>query len=160
MLRRALAALFLIAIVTGVALATPVPVLALTDGVTSRVVWLDDGDRYVYAYVNSVYDAEVEERHLRSNDRLRITSVRSSDIKAVEYFGWTGDIRQVAGGWEEDAPRNEQRRLEIRITPRYRQRLSGPRWTVDLAAVYGDGIVLVTAERVPVITALLRGWRP
>jgi len=146
--------------VTGVALATPVPMLALTDGVTSRAVWLDDGDRYVYAYVSSVYEAPVEERHLRSNDRLRITSVRSTDLKAVEYFRWDGEIRRVGDGYEQDAPRNATRRLEIRVTPRYRQRLVGTRWTVDLAESFGDGIVLVTAERLPILSALLRGWRP
>jgi len=146
--------------VTGVALATPVPVLALTDGVTSRVVWLDDGERYVYAYLSSVYEAPVEERHLRSNDRLRITSVRSTDLKAVEYFRWDGEIRRVGDGYEQDAPRNQTRRLEIRVTPRYRQRLVGTRWTVELAESFGDGIVLVTAERLPILSALLRGWRP
>lgn len=160
MLRRALAALLFIAVVTGVALATPIPVLALTDGATSRVVWLDDGDRYVYSYVHSVYGTLVEERHLRSNDRLRITSVRSSDIKSVEYFRWDGDIRRVGDGWEQDAPRNEARRLEIRVTPAYHQRLVGDRWSVDLAEWFGDGIVLITAERLPILTALLRGWRP
>jgi len=157
---RALAALVFVVVVTGVALATPVPMLAVTDGVTSRAVWLDDGERYRYSYVNSVYEAPVEERHLRSNDRLRITSVRSPDIRAVEYFHWEGEPHRVGDAWEQDAPRNETRRLTIRVTPRSQQRLAGDRWSIDLGTAFTEDVIQVTADRLPILTALMRGWRP
>ncbi len=156
---RAPAALALALIVTGVALATPVPMLAVTDGVRSVAVWLDDDERYRYTYVNSIYQAPVEERHLRSRDRLRITSARSTDIRAVEYFRWKGEPRRVGDAWEQEAPRNEARRLTIRVTSGSQQRLTGDRWSIDLSGFPQD-VILVTAERLPILTALMRGWRP
>ena len=160
LLRRGLAALLLAAIIVAVGLATPVPVLALTDGVTSRVVWLDDGDRYLYSHVDPATGAQVDERHLRSSDRLRVGTIRATDRRVLEALGWPGEIRSVAGGFEADAPKNEQRRLELHVSARERQRLTAPGWTLDLYALYGDATVLASAERVPLLTALQRGWRP
>ena len=156
---RALAGLALVAIVTAVALATPVPMLAVTDGVTSRAVWLDDGERYRYTYLSPIGQVAVEERHLRSNDRLRITSVRSSDVRAIEAFRWEGAPRRTGEVWEQDAPSNRARRITIQLTPGSLQRLSGDRWTIDLGA-FSERTVGISADRLPIFTALTRGWRP
>ena len=154
----AFGALFLLT-VTG-ALLAPIPVLTLTDGRSQVVVSLSDGEPYVYSYVNSIYDAPVEERHLRVHDHLSITEVRSPDIRAVEYFRWDGRIRAAGGAYEQAAPPNQAGRLAIRVTPAYQQRLAGAGWTVDLAGTFGDGVVQVSPERLPILVALLRGWRP
>jgi hypothetical protein len=137
--------------------AFPVPVLTISDGHTQTMIRLADRASYVYSYVNSVYDAPVEERHVRTNDRLRITSVRSPDIRAVEYFRWDGAIKRVDNGFEQVAPPNETERLTIRITPRYQQRLAGAGWSVDLPATFGDGVVQVTPRRLPILLALFQG---
>src|SRR6266540_3614627 len=61
---------FLVVAVIGVILGFPVPVLTLVHEGAQRVVGLDDGDRFVYSYINSVYDAPVDERQMRADDRL------------------------------------------------------------------------------------------
>ena len=60
----------------------------------------------------------------------------------------------------EDLYNNGVDALNIRVTPRYEQRLAGDGWSVDLAERFGDGSVRITTERIPVALALLRGWRP
>jgi hypothetical protein len=145
----------------GAVLALPVPVLTLMDGRSQIVERLDDGEAYVYSYVNSVYEATVEERHVRRGDALQITGVQSADIRAVEYFRWDGEPVRDGALWLQQAPRaNETPRLMIRVTPRYSQRIVGDRWDVDLAATFGDAVVSVTPGRMPLAVALLHGWRP
>ncbi len=70
------AALVALAPLVAAIVAAPVPVMRVTDGQTEINVRLDDGGRYVYAYVNSIYRAPVEERHLRVDGQLTITAVR------------------------------------------------------------------------------------
>ena len=152
--------LALLLLLTAGALAVPVPVLAVSDGQGRIDVRVDDGASYTYSYVNSVYEAPVEERHLRHGDVLSITSVASSDRRAVEYFRWDGEPTSKAGHYEQDAPPNQTRRLTIRISPRYGQRLEGNGWNIDLAAEFGDGVVSVEPEDEPLGLALTRGWRP
>jgi hypothetical protein len=147
-------------LVLAAALAVPVPVLTLTDGRTQIVERVDDGGTYVYAYVNSVYEAPVEEHHVRHGDMLSITSASSPDIRAVEYFRWDGEPSREGSLWQQRAPANETGRLTIRVTPRYAQRIAGDGWSVDFAASFGDGVVAVTPRRMPVAIALLHGWRP
>ena len=154
---RALAALLLLAAVT---LAIPVPVLSVTDGTIHAVVKLDDGERYTYSYVNSIYEAPVEERHVRLGDGLSITSVGSPDRRAVEYFRWEGEPLRVGDAYEQRAPANTTLALTIRVSPAYAQRLAGGSWSIDLAGTFGDGVVHVSPERQPAAIAFWRGWRP
>jgi len=138
----------------------PVPVLTATDGHTSVAVALPDGGRYTYSYVNSIYGAQVRERHVRRGDELSISRVDSSDIRAVEYFRWDGEPARAGDQWSQAAPANSNQRLTIRITPRYDQRLAGNGWEIRLSEAFGDGVVEVSAGSTPVATALARGWRP
>jgi hypothetical protein len=157
---RALGALLLFGVITGVGLATPVPVLVASDGSSRLVLWLGDHEAYGYSYLNSIYEAPVEERHLRMDDRIQITSVRSSDLRAVEYFRWEGEAVPTPSGYEQVAPRNETSHLTIRVTPPYQQRLVGANWTIDLAGRFGDGVVRVSPERLPLIAVVLGTWLP
>jgi hypothetical protein len=142
-------------------LCTSVSVLSLTDGHTHLDLRLDDGETYIYSYLNSIYNAPVEEHHIRTNNgNLSIVSVRSTSYQAVEYFRWDSDIRRVADAWEQTAPPNQVRSLSIRVSPQYRHRLTSVRWTVDLGEKFGDGIVDVSPERLPVYLLLSRGERP
>jgi len=162
--------ILLLAGVMGViALLTPVPALDLSDGVTRVVVPLGPAGFYTYSYINSVYDAPVEEVHLRADDGLRITSVFSADIRAVEYFRWDGEPQPVGGRYRQSAPPNDQPQLVIRVTPQYRQQITcGPSyvlfgdcdgWKVDLADQFGDGLVRVSPARMPWALVLLARWR-
>jgi hypothetical protein len=150
----------LVAAVVGLALAFPIPVLTIAQGSNQRTVWLADGDPFTYSYVNSVYNAPVDERQVRANDRLVVTSVRSPDIRALEYFRWDTPVASVDDAYLQTAPPNSADYLRIQVTPPYRQRLASQRWAVDLAETFGDGVVLVTPQRLPALSALLGGWRP
>jgi hypothetical protein len=151
----------LIALALGAAVAAvPVPVMRVADGAAELDVRLDDGARYVYAYVNSIYGAPVEERHVRAGGTLAITAVRSTDLRAVEYFRWDGQPERVGDAYEQPAPSNTTPRLAIRVTPAYGQRLVGESWALDLADRFGDGIVTVSPGWAPLGFALLHGWRP
>lgn len=149
-----------VATVAGMVLATPVPVITVADGRSQFVARLEDREGYAYSYTSSVYDAPVFEQHRRIDDHLSVMSVRSTDIRAVEYFRWESEVSLMAGAYEQRAPPNEVRLLTIRVTPAYHQRLSGARWSVDLAQWFGDGVVHVSAQRLPLLDALLQGWRP
>jgi hypothetical protein len=124
------------------------------------VVPLAEDDAYTYSYINSIYNASVEERQSYRRGRLHIDGVASPDIRAVEYFRWDGEPRQASDRYEQAAPPNDQSQLLIRVTPQYRQRLSGSRWAVDLGDRFGDALVRVVPERLPLAVAVLRGWRP
>ena len=137
-----------------------VSVLRFSDGNTERLVPLPEDSHYIYSYVNSVYETRVDERHVRIGDRIRVTGVRSADPRAVEYFRWPGEPLLVSGAYEQEAPPNYVAALNIRVTPRHEQRLAGDGWSIDLAELFGDGVVRVAPERIPVALALLLGWRP
>ena len=151
-------ALALATLVAALAFAPFVSVLILSDGHARILVPLADGQTYTYSYVNSIYNAPVEERHVRSSERLRIQSAVSPDIRAVEYFRWEGEPHRAGSDYEQAAPANEQRQLVIRVTPQFHQRIAGPEWDVDLAERFGDGVVRVSPARLPLASALLRGW--
>ena len=141
-------------------LLVPVPVLHIADGHTELAVRLDDGGHYAYTYVNSIYHAPVEERHVRVDDALAITAVRSPDVRAVEYFRWDGQPNHVGEVYEQPAPPNTTPRLTIRVTPAYEQRLAGEGWGIDLPQSFGDGVVSAAPGWTPLGIALLHGWRP
>jgi hypothetical protein len=146
---------------TGVALATPVSVLTVSDGVTEFVGTLDRDETLQYSYRQSIYQVTVFEELEREGNGLRIQRVRSSDIRSVEYFGWRGEPAQSDGLWSEDSPRAVavDPELVIRITPAGEQALSTSRWRVDLRPRFGETIVRVRAEDRPWLVALLEGTR-
>lgn len=155
--RRALTALAVgIVIVTGVALATPVPVLAVTDGQREMTAPLAEGEALTYSYRQSIYDVEVYEEFVRRGDVIDMLRVRSPDIRSIEYFRWDGDIKQGDDGiWGEDAPPSEHSELVIRIAPLGRQRISTARWAIDLLPRFGETVVTVRITRRPVVLTWL-----
>jgi hypothetical protein len=147
-------------LLTGVALATPVPVVAIGDGTKELFARLDEGEALTYSYRQSIYDVPVYEDFVRAGDRIQLLRVRSPDIRSVEYFRWDGNIVQDAQGqWTEDAPPSEHAELVIRLTPLGQQRMTTPRWTVDLLGEFGESIVKVQVDRRPRALVLLRGAR-
>jgi hypothetical protein len=147
--RRALLAAGVTAlIVTGVGLATPVPVLAMGDGTREVVASLEEGDRLVYSYRQSIYDVPVYEEFVRHGDAIDLLRVRSPDIRSIEYFHWDGDpTRDADGLWGADAPPSEHRELVIRIAPLGQQRMTTPRWSYALLPLFGETVVTVRVSR-------------
>ncbi len=146
----------------GVALATPVPVLTVSDGTTEFVGTLGPTEALRYSYRQSIYQVTVFEELAREAGGLRIERVRSSDIRSVEYFGWKGEPAQAGDGlWVEDSPRTVgvDPELIIRITPAGEQALSTSRWRVVLKPRFGEAVVRVRAEDRPWLLALLAGAR-
>lgn len=156
-MRRGLVALLgALIVVTGVALATPVPVLTVSDGATEFVGPLDDGEAMRYSYRQSIYDAPVWEEFERDGDRIGLLRVRSTDIRSVEYFRWDSAIVQGADGWwTSDAPAGKLDELVIRIAPLGQQRIATARWACDMLARFGETVVRVRADRRPLIQAIL-----
>jgi hypothetical protein len=150
---RALSLAIVIVTLTGVAFATPVAVLRLDPG--GYVVPLADGEHYEYSYHQSIYEVLVTEEHVRTGDELAIVRVRSSDLRAVEYFRWDGRIRRVGDELVEDAPPNHVAALTIRITHEGTQRLRGARFDIALRERFGESVVTVTPAHVPALFALL-----
>ena len=151
------------AVVTGagVALATPVPVLTVSDGTTEFVRALDRTEPLQYSYRQSIYEVTVVETLAREGNALRIQQVRSSDIRSIEYFGWKGEPAQSNGLWTEDSPRSvaADAELVIRITPAGEQALSTTRWRVVLKPEFGETVVRVRAQDRPWLLAVLAGAR-
>ena len=149
------------AIVTaaGVALATPVSVLTVSDGPNEFVGTLAPEESLQYSYRQSIYQVTVFEELARDGTGLRIQRVRSSDIRSVEYFGWEGEPSQSNGLWTEESPGTVavDPELVIRITPAGEQALSTSRWRVVLKPRFGETVVRVRAEDRPWIVALLAG---
>jgi hypothetical protein len=145
----------------GVALATPVSVLTVSDGVTEFVGSLTRGESLQYSYRQSIYQVIVYEELAREGNGLRIQRVRSSDIRSVEYFGWKGEPARSDGLWTEESPRTVavDSELVIRITPAGEQALSTSRWRVDLRPRFGETVVRVRAEDRPWVVALIEGGR-
>ena len=145
----------------GVALATPVSVLTVSDGVTEFVGSLTRGESLQYSYRQSIYQVIVFEELAREGNGLRIQRVRSSDIRSVEYFGWKGEPARADGLWTEEPPRTvaADSELVIRITPAGEQALSTSRWRVDLRPRFGETVVRVRAEDRPWVVALIEGAR-
>jgi hypothetical protein len=151
------------AIVTaaGVALATPVSVLTVSDGTTEFVGTFTREEALQYSYRQSIYQVTVFEELAREGSGLRIQRVRSSDIRSVEYFGWKGEPAKSDGLWTEESPRTVavDPELVIRITPAGEQALSTSRWRVVLRPHFGETVVRVRAEDRPWAVALLEGAR-
>ena len=143
-------------IITGVALATPVPVLALSDGAREIVAPLAEGEALTYSYRQSIYDVPVYEEFVRHGDVIDLLRVRSPDIRSIEYFHWDGDPTQGPDGmWSQGAPPSEHTGLVIRIAPLGQQRMTTPRWSVALLPVFGETVVNVLVARRPLAVSLL-----
>jgi len=150
-----LGALFVVA---GVALATPVPVLTVSDGTSEFLGPLDDGEAMRYSYRQSIYDVPVWEEFKRDGDRIELLRVRSKDIRSIEYFRWDNAIvQQDDGWWLSDAPPSDITELVIRIAPLGQQRITAARWTCDMLARFGETVVRVRADRRPLVQTLLSG---
>ena len=150
---RAVALGIALIVLTGVALATPVAVLRVDPG--GRLYALDDGARYEYSYQQSIYQVPVYEEHFRSGDALRIVRVRSTDLKAVEYFRWDGEIRREDDEFVQDAPANHVSSIAIAVTREGAQRLRGDGFDLVLRAEFGETVVTLTPTYVPRIVAVL-----
>ena len=156
-MRRGLIALLgALTLVTGVALATPVPVLTVSDGKAECIGPLDDGEAMRYSYRQSIYDAPVWEEFKRDGDRLELLRVRSKDIRSIEYFRWDDPIVQEPDGWwASAAPPSESSELVIRIAPLGQQRITAARWTCDMLARFGETVVTVRAGERPLALTVL-----
>jgi hypothetical protein len=145
----------------GVALATPVSVLTVSDGATEFVGTLGREEPLQYSYRQSIYQVTVFEELAREEPGLRIQRVSSSDIRSVEYFGWKGEPAQADGLWTEESPRSVavDPELVIRITPAGEQTLSTSRWRVVLKPRFGETVVHVRAEDRPWVVAMIEGAR-
>lgn len=156
-MRRGLIALLgALILLTGVALATPVAVLTVSDGTTEFVGPLDDGEGMRYSYRQSIYDAPVWEEFERDGDRIELLRVRSSDIRAIEYFRWDSAIaREKDGWWSSAAPPGDTSELVIRIAPLGQQRIATARWSCDMLDRFGEAVVRVRAERRPLVLTIL-----
>ena len=145
----------------GVALATPVSVLTVSDGATEFVGTFGREEPLQYSYRQSIYQVTVFEEIARDGTGLRIQRVRSSDLRSIEYFGWKGEPAQTDGLWTEESPRTVavDPELVIRITPAGEQALSTSRWRVDLRPRFGETVVRVRAEDRPWVIAVLEGAR-
>jgi hypothetical protein len=161
-MRRGLIALFgALIVVTGVALATPVPVLTMRDGTHEFVGPLDDGEAMRYSYRQSIYDAPVWEEFKRDGDRVNLLRVRSRDIRSIEYFGWEAPVVQEDDGWwTADAPPSDISELVIRIAPLGQQRITTARWTCDMLPRFGATVVRVRADRRPFLLTLIASLQP
>ncbi len=158
-MRRGLIALLgALILVTGVALATPVPVLTVSDGSTECVGPLDDGEAMRYSYRQSIYDVAVWEEFERDGDRIELQRVRSKDIRSIEYFRWDDPIVQEPDGWwASAAPPSDSSELVIRIAPLGQQHITTARWSCDMLARFGETVVNVRAERRPLVLTLFAG---
>lgn len=150
---RASALAVVLAMLTGVALAAPVAVLRIDPG--GVVVPVGPDGRYDYSYQQSIYLVRVVEEHEDLGDALRIARVRSSDIRAVEYFRWDGEIRRDDGAYTQEAPPNRVPALVIRVTAEGAQRLRAGAADVALRDRFGETVVRVTPAQVALAIALL-----
>lgn len=155
-MRRGLIALVgALLVVTGVALATPVPVLTVASGANEFVGPLDDGEALRYSYRQSIYDAPVWEEFAREGDRIELLRVRSTDVRSIEYFRWDNAIvHESDGWWSSEAPPSETSELVIRIAPLGQQRITTARWSCEMLSRFGETVVRVRAERRPFLLTL------
>lgn len=147
---------------TGVALATPVPVLSLSDGTREVLAPLAEDEPLTYSYRQSIYEVPVHEDFVRHDDEVDLLRVRSPDIRSIEYFRWPdGKILQGADGlWYEDAPSpNGHTELVLRIAPQGEQRMTSRAWSYSLLALFGETVVTVRVGARPRAQVLLEAAR-
>jgi len=144
-------------VTAGVALATPVPVLAVSDGAREVLCPWEQDEALEYSYRQSIYEVAVYEEFSRGAGGFSYLEVRSPDIRSIEYFGWRGvePRRRDDGLWAAYPPTIDVADLLIRITPAGRQRLRTARWDLELRPAFGEAVVHVTATYRPLLLALL-----
>jgi hypothetical protein len=154
--RAALDAFLLGMIVTmGAAAAAPIDLVVATNGQRQCVAPLADGAPFHYRYVQSMYEQPVVEDLVRRGDRIAVLRIRSSELRAVEYYRWDTPIRRDGDAYVQEAPPYETDRLTIRVSPPYAQRVDGAGWSCDLEALFPGEIVTVAPET-RLAVALLR----
>ncbi len=136
-------------------LAQPVGVLAVSAGADEWLGGLDDGERFRYSFLHSIYQAPVEEELRREDDQMRTIRGSSPDIRAVEYFGWDTRIVRSGGVYVQEAPAADVPRLLIRVTAEGRQRLAAGRWTLELRARFGEALLDLRPTHRPLASLVL-----
>lgn len=153
--RAALAALALGVIVTaGAAAAAPADVLRATDGRAECVAPLAEGATFHYRYIQSIYEKPVVEDLERRDGRIAVRRIRSTELRAVEYYRWDTPIRRDRDTYVQEAPPYSTDRLTIRVSPPYAQRVDGPGWACDLEALFPGEIVTVDPGTRPALTLI------
>ncbi|HKY51921.1 MAG TPA: hypothetical protein VJP45_11755 [Candidatus Limnocylindria bacterium] len=161
-MRRALIALVAIVLVTtGVAVATPVPVLAMRGSDRQYVAELREGAELFYEYQQSIYEATVIEYFVREGERLRLRKVLSPDIRAIEYFRWDTPIVREGDYYVGEPPPTLVAELVIRVTPAGQQLITGVDGgrTLPLLHWFGEDVVHLTPGRASLVRTLAQGLR-
>lgn len=144
-------------ILTGVALATPVPVLATSDGERIDLGYLPDGVQVNYEYRQSIYDVMVSEEFVRRGGQLELRRVFAGDIRAIEYYRWDTPITENDGRYATVPPATTVSELTIRITANGKQVLRTGDWNLYLLDRFGESVVHVRAEARPRLLAFVQG---
>jgi hypothetical protein len=153
--RAAIAALALgVIVTTGAAAAAPVDVLRASDGRRECVAPLAEGETFHYRYIQSMYEKPVVEDLERRGGRITVLRIHSTELRAVEYYGWRTPIRADNDGFVQEAPPYTTDRMTIRVSPPYAQRVDSPAWACDLEALFPDEIVTVDAATRPALTLI------
>ncbi len=116
---------------------------------------MDDGERFRYSFLHSIYRATVEEELQRRDGQVRTLRGSSTDIRAVEYFGWDGRIVAANGAYVQDAPPVDVPAVLIRVTAEGRQRLAAARWALELRQRFGEALLDVRPEQRPLASLML-----
>ncbi len=140
------------ALIVAAALVAPAPVLRLEYGDRVIDVALPADGTYTYRYRQSIYDVPVLERQRVDGERLRITSARSIDRRALEYYRWPGEPWPDGDALIQEAPDISFAALDIRVTASGEQRIDAL-GGVDLLPAFGEGAVHLRASWIPRI-----GW--
>jgi len=145
--RAALLALALgLIVTTGAAAAAPVSVIRATDGARDCVAALDDGATFHYRYIQSMYEKPVVEDLVVRGNQIAVLRIHSTELRAVEYYRWDTPIRKEGDAFVQESPGYATRRLAIRVSPPYAQRIDGEGWSCDLEALFPDELVSVSVE--------------
>lgn len=136
-------------LIAGAALAAPAPVLEVRSDRRETALPLA-GPAFAYSYRQSIYDVTVREELRVSDGRIVIDRAVSSDLRALEYFGWPGAPVGTDGLLAWPAPANGADRLVVVVARGGEQRIqAGPR-TLALGERFGeDAQVVITAGRRP-----------
>ena len=133
-------------VTTGAAAAAPVSVIRATDGARDCVAPLDDGATFHYRYIQSMYEKPVVEDLVVRGNQIAVLRIHSTELRAVEYYRWDTPIRKEGDAFVQESPGYATRRLAIRVSPPYAQRIDGEGWSCDLEALFPDELVSVSVE--------------
>lgn len=143
-------------VLIGTGALAPVPFLSVevADARTIRLALTAD-DAFAYRYRHSVYDAPVEERFRVEGDAMRQTEIRSTDRRALEYYGLPFAAHERDGTLV--IPGNPRPMPEIALAVLREQEqtlvLGGRRF--ELSAELGDARVVLRPFRMTRVQAFL-----